>query len=100
LFDAVGKAVTRKVPFLEPAGMVMLAGTVAALIKLLVRFTVVDDAIALWSLTVPVTPFPPGTVVLFNATLASNGRRIRLALWLVTADVVIAKWHSSAGTKP
>ncbi|MCC6129278.1 MAG: hypothetical protein IT186_05065 [Acidobacteria bacterium] len=65
-FEAVDSDVTRKVPVVEPTGIEMLSGTVAALVRLLVRITVVAEVTGLWSLTTPLTPLPPGFVALFR----------------------------------
>lgn len=56
------REVTRNVPIVDPAGIVMLPGTVAAVVRLLVSVTTVADVMALSRRTVPVTPLPPGTV--------------------------------------
>jgi hypothetical protein len=96
LFDVTVRDVTKNVPIVDPAGIERLAGTVAALVRLLARVTVVAVVTALWRRTVPVTPFPPGTVVWFNPTLTRSGRRIRLAVLLVVdgyfAVIVAVAW--------
>lgn len=83
--------VTWKVPVVEPAATVAVAGTVADEL-LLESVTVAAAAAAPFSVRVPVDDVPPATVVGFKVTEASPGLietlRFALAVWAGVAESV------------
>jgi len=90
--DVVTPAVvTWKVPVVEPATTVAVAGTVAEGL-LLESVTVAAEAAAPLSVTVPLEEVPPLTVVGFKVTEASAGLivtlRLAVAVWAGVAESV------------
>jgi len=90
--DVVTPAVvTWKVPVVEPAATVAVAGTVAEGL-LLESVTAAADAAAPLSVTVPLEEVPPLTVVGFKVTEASAGLivtlRLAVAVWAGVAESV------------
>lgn len=83
--------VTWKVPVVEPAATVAVAGTAADAL-LLESVTVAAAAAAPFSVTVPVDEVPPATVVGLKVTEASAGLietlRFALAVWAGVAESV------------